>query len=118
MNHVDGKGIVIVVFGGGLRLLFLLLFFGFRGAARARDGVHVKVLTGANEFSHPGLVVFVVVPALLLLGTGHTGLDDHQRDDDGQQVDHSNDPHHNIGWVAEGWGDDLGLNGRLERFFV
>ena len=38
-------------------------------ALLARDGVHVEVLTGADEFSHPGLIVFVVVPTLLLLGT-------------------------------------------------
>ena len=117
MNHVDGKGIVIVVFGR-LGLFLLLLFFGFGSVARSRDGVHVEVLAGTNEFSHPRFVVFVVVASLLLLWTGHAGLNDHQRDDDGEKVDHGNDPHHHVGRVAERGRNDLGFNRWFEGFFV
>ena len=116
MNHVDGKGIVIVILGR-LGLFFLLLFFGFGGVARSRNGVHVEVLAGTDEFSHPGFVVFVVV-SLLLLWTGHAGLDDHQRDDDGEKVDHGNDPNHHVRRVAERGRNDLGFNGWFEGFFV
>ena len=75
-------------------------------------------MTGTDELGHPRFVVFVIVASLLLLRTGHAGLNDHQRNQDGQDVHNTDDPNQHVGRVGEGRRDGFGLNRGLESFFV